>query len=41
MNQALFMAYANKLIKFEEAIGRSFEPNELTQMINKSGLRAA
>jgi len=41
MNQALFTAYANRLISFEEATGRSFDPNELSQMIAKSGLKAA
>ncbi len=41
MNQALFSAYANRLISYEEAIGRSFDPQEFAQMTSKSGLRAA
>jgi len=41
MNQSLFTAYANRTISFDEAIGRSFDPQELTQMITKSGLKAA
>jgi twitching motility protein PilT len=41
MNQSLFTAYANRLISYEEAVGRSFEPQELVQMIQKSGLKAA
>jgi twitching motility protein PilT len=41
MNQALFSAYANRLISYEEAIGRSFDPQEFAQMASKSGLRAA
>ncbi len=41
MNQALFSAYANRYISFEEAIGRSFDPQEFTQMVAKSGLKAA
>ena len=41
MNQALFSAYANRLIALDEAMGRSFDPQELSQMIAKSGLKAA
>jgi len=41
MNQSLFAAFANKQITYNEAIGRSFDPQELTQMIAKSGLKAA
>ncbi len=41
MNQALFSAYANRLISLDEATGRSFDPQELSQMIAKSGLKAA
>jgi twitching motility protein PilT len=41
MNQSLFNAYANRLISYEEAVGRSFEPQELVQMVQKSGLKAA
>jgi twitching motility protein PilT len=41
MNQALFTAYASRAISYEDALGRSFEPAELQQMISKSGLKAA
>ncbi len=41
MNQALFAAYANRLISHEEALGRSFDPQELNNLISKSGLKAA
>jgi twitching motility protein PilT len=41
MNQALFAGFANKQISYQEAIGRSFDPAELDQMILKSGLKAA
>ena len=41
MNQGLFTAFANRQVTFEEAMSRSFEPNELEQMISKSGLRPA
>ena len=41
MNQALFSAFANRLISYDDAMGRSFDPQELQQMIAKSGLRAA
>ncbi len=41
MNQALFASYANRTITFDEALGRSFDPQELTQMATKSGLKTA
>jgi twitching motility protein PilT len=41
MNQSLFSAFANRQISYEEAISRSFDKQELEQMIAKSGLRAA
>jgi twitching motility protein PilT len=41
MNQALFAAFANKMISMNEAMGRSHDPMELQQMISKSGLKAA
>ena len=41
MNQALFSAYVNRLVSLDEALGRSFDRNELESMIAKSGLKAA
>ena len=41
MNQSLFEAFANRIISYEEALSRSFDPTELEQMIAKSGLLAA
>jgi twitching motility protein PilT len=41
MNQALFSAWLNRNISYEEAMGRSTDPRELEQMISKSGARAA
>jgi twitching motility protein PilT len=41
MNQALFGAFANKVITYKEAVGRSLDPAELESMISKSGLKAA
>lgn len=41
MNQGLFAAWLNKVISYEEAMGRSGDPRELEQMISKSGPRTA
>jgi twitching motility protein PilT len=41
MNQSLFGALADRQISYAEAVGRSFDPKELEQMILKSGLKAA
>jgi twitching motility protein PilT len=41
MNQSLFHAYANRQVTLQEIMSRSTDPNELEQMISKSGLKAA
>jgi twitching motility protein PilT len=41
MNQALFAAVANHDIAMNEAMSRSFDPAELSQMFQKNGLKAA
>jgi twitching motility protein PilT len=41
MNQSLFTAVANRQITHNEAMTRSFDPQELAAMISKSGLKAA
>ena len=37
LNQALFALYARRMITLEEAMGRSYEPDELQMMIEGRG----
>jgi twitching motility protein PilT len=37
MNQALYTLYSRRLITYEDAVGRSSEPDELLQLINRGG----
>jgi twitching motility protein PilT len=40
LNQSLYDLYVKKLIGYEDCIGRSSIPDELIQMLSRSGLAA-
>jgi twitching motility protein PilT len=41
LNQSLYDLYTKKLISYEDCIGRSSNPDELIQMVGRSGLGGA
>ena len=41
LNQALYDLYVRKMISYEDCIGRSSNPDELIQMLGRSGLSAS
>jgi twitching motility protein PilT len=41
LNQSLYELYAKKMISYEDCIGRSSNPDELIQMLGRSGLAGA
>jgi twitching motility protein PilT len=38
LNQNLYELYVRKMISYEDCIGRSSNPDELIQMVGRSGL---
>jgi twitching motility protein PilT len=41
LNQGLYEMYIKKMISYEDCIGRSSNPDELIQMLGRSGLASA
>jgi twitching motility protein PilT len=41
LNQSLYELYVKKTISYEDCVGRSSNPDELVQMLSRSGLAAA
>jgi twitching motility protein PilT len=41
LNQSLYDLYTKKMISYEDCVGRSSNPDELIQMVGRSGLGGA
>jgi len=41
LNQGLYELYVRKIITYENCVGRSSNPDELIQMLSRSGLAAS
>jgi len=41
LNQSLYDLYVKKMISYEDCVGRSSVPDELIQMLSRSGLASS